>query len=250
MTSPHSPKQNHILAALPPKDYVHLLPYLELVSLPLGWAVYEAGVNRGYVYFPTTCVISKLCVTEDGSSTAIAVVGNEGAVGISLIMGGDCAPSRAVVHCAGYAYRMKSVALKRDLAQGGMLRSAALLYTQALITQMAQTTVCNRLHSIDQRLCRWLLLSLDRTQSNSLTMTQEFIGSMLGVRRETVTGAAGDLQQSGIIKYHRGHITVLNRDNLEKRVCECYAVVKKEYDRLRPHETIGHKDYNVSVAWA
>src|SRR6185436_14237557 len=228
----HSPRQNHLLGALPAKDYDRLLPDLELVPLPLGWAVYEAGGHLGYLYFPTTSIVSLLYVMEDGSSAEIAVTGHDGLVGIALFMGGESTPSRAVVQSAGYGYRLKASILKREFALGGHLQHLALRYTQALITQMAQTAVCNRHHSVEQQLCRWLLLSLDRLPTNELVMTQELIANMLGVRREGVTEAAGKLQTGGMINYSRGHITVLDRAKLEKRVCECYAVVKKESDRL------------------
>ena len=229
-----NPRQNNLLAALPEADYARLLPDLELVPLPLGWAVYEAGGELGYVYFPTTSIISLLYVMEDGSSAEIAVTGNEGLVGIALFMGGESTPSRAVVQSAGYGYRLKAAVLQREFKRGGQMQYLALRYTQALITQMAQTAVCNRHHSVEQQLCRWLLLSLDRLPSNELTMTQELIANMLGVRREGVTQAAGQLQEAGLIHYSRGHITVLDRPKLEKRVCECYAVVKRESDRLLP----------------
>lgn len=230
----YSPTQNHLLAALPAKDYARLLPDLELVPLPLGWAVYEAGGKLGYVYFPTTSIISLLYVMADGASAEIAVTGNDGLVGIALFMGGETTPSRAVVQSAGYGYRLKASVLKREFDQGGAMQHLALRYTQALITQMAQTAVCNRHHTVEQQLCRWLLLSLDRLPTNKLHMTQELIANMLGVRREGVTEAAGHLQQSGLIHYSRGNITVLDRPRLEQRVCECYAVVKREMDRLLP----------------
>lgn len=236
MSSPHSPKQNHILAALPAEDYARLLPDLELIPMPLGWAVYESGGSLGYLYFPTTCIVSLLYVMENGSSAEIAITGNEGMVGISLFMGGESTPSRAVVQSAGNGYRLKASALKREFALGSHLQHIALRFTQALITQMAQTAVCNRHHALDQQLCRWLLLSIDRLPGNDLVMTQELIANMLGVRREGVTEAAGKLQADGLIQYSRGHIKVLDRDGLEKRVCECYAVVKKEYGRLLPYE--------------
>ncbi len=232
VTGKHSPKQNHLLAALPATDYARLLPDLELVPLPLGWAVYEAGGKLGYVYFPTTSIISLLYVMEDGASAEIAVSGNDGLVGIALFMGGETTPSRAVVQSAGFGYRLKASVLKREFAHGGALQHLALRYTQALITQMAQTAVCNRHHTVEQQLCRWLLLSLDRLPSNELTMTQELIANMLGVRREGVTEAAGRLQQAGLLTYSRGHISVLDRPKLEQRACECYAVVKKEMNRL------------------
>ena len=231
------PRHNHLLAALPATDYERLLPDLEAVFLPLGWAVYEAGGHPGYVYFPTTSIISLLYVLKDGSSAEIAVTGNDGLVGIALFMGGESTPSQAVVQSAGHGYRLKAAVLQREFKQGGELQHLALRYTQALITQMAQTAVCNRHHSVEQQLCRWLLLSLDRLSSNELVMTQELIANMLGVRREGVTEAAGKLQADGLIHYSRGHITVLDRPKLETRVCECYAVVKRETDRLLPEKT-------------
>ncbi len=234
MPSPHHPAQNHLLAALPAADYEYLLPQLELIPLPLGWAVYESGGDQGYVYFPTTSIVSLLYVMEDGSSAEIAIVGNDGLVGIALFMGGETTPSRAVVQSAGYGYRIRAAPLKKEFEHGGDLQHLLLRYTQALITQMAQTAVCNRHHSVEQQLCRWLLLSLDRLPSNELKMTQELIANMLGVRREGVTEAAGKLQKEKLINYTRGRITVLDRPGLEARVCECYAVVKKEMDRLLP----------------
>jgi CRP-like cAMP-binding protein len=242
MSSPHSPKQNHLLAALPEADYARLLPDLELIPMPLGWAVYESGGRLGYVYFPTTSIVSLLYVMEGGASAEIAITGNEGLVGISLFMGGESTPSRAVVQSAGNAYRLRARVLKREFALGGNLQHLALRFTQALITQMAQTAVCNRHHALDQQLCRWLLVSLDRLQGDELVMTQELIANMLGVRREGVTEAAGNLQAAGLIKYTRGRIRVLDRAGLEKRVCECYAVVKKEYDRLLPYRIPGLSD--------
>jgi CRP-like cAMP-binding protein len=236
MSSPHNPKQNHLLAALPAADYARLLPDLELIPMPLGWAVYESGGQLGYLYFPTTSIVSLLYVMQSGASAEIAITGNEGLVGISLFMGGESTPSRAVVQSAGDGYRLKASILKREFALGGNLQHLALRYTQALITQMAQTAVCNRHHAVDQQLCRWLLLSLDRLAGNELLMTQELIANMLGVRREGVTEAAGKLQAEGLIQYSRGHIKVLDRAGLEKRVCECYAVVKKELDRLLPYK--------------
>ncbi len=227
-----SPRQNRLLAMLPDEDYQRLQPLLEPVSLQLGQVVYEAGGSQPHVYFPTSCIISLLYVMEDGASAEIAVTGCEGLVGISLFMGGDSTPSRAVVQSAGEGYRMRAAALKEEFDRGGKLHHFALRYTQALITQMAQTAVCNRHHSVEQQLCRWLLLSLDRLPSNVLTMTQELIANMLGVRREGVTEAAGHLKKAGLIEYQRGHVTVLDRPGLEKQVCECYAVVKREYDRL------------------
>jgi CRP-like cAMP-binding protein len=233
----NTPRQNHLLAALPVADYRRLLPELELVPLPLGWAVYEAGGHLAYVYFPTTCIVSLLYVTASGASAEIAITGNDGLVGISIFMGGETTPSRAVVQSAGYAYRLKAHMLKTEFVRGGALQHLALRYTQALITQMSQTAVCNRHHSVEQQLCRWLLLSLDRLSSNELAMTQELIANMLGVRRGGVTEAAGRLQADGLIHYSRGHITVLDRPRLEARVCECYAVVKREMDRLLPDAT-------------
>ena len=240
MSSPHSPKQNHLLDALPAADYARLLPHLELIPMPLGWAVYEAGGQMRYLYFPTTCIVSLLYVLENGASAEIAITGNEGLVGISLFMGGESTPSRAVVQSKGNGYRLRASVLKTEFALGGHLQYLALRYTQALITQMAQTAVCNRHHTLDQQLCRWLLLSLDRLPGNELLMTQELISNMLGVRREGVTAAAGKLQADGLVKYSRGHIVVLDRPRLEKRVCECYAVVKKEFDRLLPYEVPPH----------
>jgi CRP-like cAMP-binding protein len=233
-----SPKQNHLLAALPAEDYARLASHLELVEMPLGWALYETGGHLGYLYFPTTGIVSLLYVMEDGASAEIAITGNDGLVGVSLFMGGESTPSRAVVQSAGYGYRLKASILKKEFALGGQLQHLALRFTQALITQMAQTAVCNRHHAVDQQLCRWLLLSLDRLQSNELKMTQELIANMLGVRREGVTAAAGKLQAAGLVHYSRGKIIVLDRPRLEQRVCECYGVVKKEYDRLLQNKHI------------
>lgn len=227
-----SPRQNHLLAALDAADYERLLPDLELVPLPMGMTVYESGAKRCHAYFPTTGIVSKHHIKEDGTSTAFAVVGNEGLLGITLFMGGETAPCRAVVQSPGYAYRLESSVLKEELRQGGRLQQLALLYTQSLITQMAQTTVCNRHHSLLAQVCRWLLLSLDRLPSNQLNMTQELIANNLGVRRESVTEAAGRLQQTGLIEYCRGKITVLDRAALEKQACECYVIVKNEFDHL------------------
>jgi CRP-like cAMP-binding protein len=229
-----TPRQNHLLEALPATDYQRLAPHLELIKMPLGEALCESGGRLQYVYFPTTSIISLLYVMEDGASAEIAVVGNEGLLGISLFMGGETTPSRAVVQSAGEGYRLSATLLKQEFNRAGPLMRLLLRYTQALITQMAQTAVCNRHHSVEQQLCRWLLLSLDRLSSNELTMTQELIADMLGVRREGVTEAAGKLQRAGLIEYSRGHIKVLNRPGLEKRVCECYQVVKTEFDRLLP----------------
>ena len=231
----HIPQQNHLLAALPAGDYERLVPHLELIPLKLGEVLYEPGVQLRYVYFPTTSIVSLLYVMEDGASAEIAIVGNEGILGISLFMGGETTPSRAVVQSAGYGYRLKAQLLKDEFQRFGPMLHLLLRYTQALITQMAQTAVCNRHHSVDQQLCRWLLLSLDRLASNELSMTQELIANMLGVRREGVTEAAGKLQDAGLISYRRGRITVLDRPGLEARSCECYEVVKKELDRLLPY---------------
>ena len=227
---------NKLLAALPADILKRLQKDLEPVPLELGASVYEAGGRQAYVYFPANAIVSLLYVMKNGASAEIAVVGNEGLVGIALFMGGESTPSRAVVQSAGDAYRLSSKVLKREFEAGGALQHLLLRYTQALITQMAQTAVCNRHHSIEQQLCRWLLLSLDRLPTNELTMTQELIANMLGVRREGVTEAAGKLQDAGLIHYSRGRITIVNRPKLEKRVCECYAVVKKEFDRLLPHD--------------
>src|SRR6202165_494222 len=231
----HSPHQNHLLAALPASDYQRLASHLELVPMKLGEVLYESGIQLRYVYFPTTSIVSLLYVREDGASAEIAVVGNEGILGISLFMGGNTTPSRAIVQSAGQAFRLKADLLKHEFERYGPTMHLLLRYTQALITQMAQTAVCNRHHSVDQQLCRWLLLSLDRLASNELTMTQELIANMLGVRRECVTEAAGKLQDAGLIRYQRGTISVLDRPGLEARVCECYQVVKTEFDRLLPY---------------
>ena len=228
------PLQNKLLAALPDAEWQRWLPKLEAVPLPLGSVLYESGGTLSHVYFPTTAIVSLLYVMESGASAEIAVVGNEGLVGISLFMGGDSTPSRAVVQSAGQGYRLAAAAMQAEFDRAGAAMHLLLRYTQALITQMAQTAVCNRHHSLDQQLCRWLLLSLDRLQGNELKMTQELIANMLGVRREGVTEGATRLQQAGLIRYARGHITVLDRAGLEARTCECYAVVRKEYDRLLP----------------
>ncbi|MDE3738974.1 MULTISPECIES: Crp/Fnr family transcriptional regulator [Pseudomonas] len=234
-----SPLQNHLLAALPEEVQQRLIPQLELVPLPLGKVLYESGDTLRHVYFPTDSIVSLLYVMENGSSAEISVVGNEGLIGLAVFMGGESTPSRAIVQSAGHAYRLQGQRLKTEVNRHGELLLLMLRYTQALITQMAQTAVCNRHHSIDQQLCRWLLLSLDRLPSNHLTMTQELIANMLGVRREGVTDAAGKLQKLGVIEYSRGHITVLDRPRLEALSCECYAVVKKETDRLLPYATEG-----------
>ncbi|MES2637134.1 MAG: Crp/Fnr family transcriptional regulator [Pseudomonadota bacterium] len=229
-----NPRQNHLLDELLNTKYDRLFPNLELVKLPLGYVLNESGEYMDYVYFPTTSIISLLYVMENGASAEIAVVGKEGVLGISLFMGGDTTPSRAVVQSSGYGYRLKGAILKSEFKRAGPMQNLLLRYTQALITQMAQTAVCNRHHTVVQQLCRWLLLSLDRLDSNELTMTQELIANMLGVRREGVTEAASKLQAAGLIKYSRGHITVIDRPQLEKRSCECYQVVKIEFDRLLP----------------
>jgi CRP-like cAMP-binding protein len=234
-TARHSPHQNHLLAALPTSDFQRLASHLELVPMKLGEVLYESGVQLRYVYFPTTSILSLLYVMEDGASAEIAIVGNEGILGISLFMGGETTPSRAVVQSAGHAFRLKAALLKNEFGRFGPTMHLLLRYTQALITQMAQTAVCNRHHSVDQQLCRWLLLSLDRLQTNELSMTQELIANMLGVRREGVTEAAGKLQGAGLISYQRGRITVLDRPGLEARSCECYQVVKTEFERLLPY---------------
>jgi CRP-like cAMP-binding protein len=226
--------RNQLLAALPDAESQRWLPLLESVDLPLGEVLYEAGITLSHVYFPTTAIISLLYVMENGASAEIAVVGNEGIVGISLFMGGESTSGRAVVQSAGKGLRLKAQLMKQEFDRAGPVLHLLLRYTQALITQMSQTAVCNRHHSLDQQLCRWLLLSLDRLQSNQLEMTQELIANMLGVRREGVTEGALKLQHAGLIQYARGHITVLDRAGLERRSCECYAVVKKEYDRLLP----------------
>jgi CRP-like cAMP-binding protein len=230
----HSPQQNLLLAALSTPERERLFPHLQLTPLPLGKVLYESGDVMRHVYFPTDSIISLLYVLEDGASAEIAVVGNEGLIGISLFMGGETTPSRAIVQSAGSAYRLSGQLLKDEFHRNGGMQLLLLRYTQGLLTQMAQTAVCNRHHSVDQQLCRWLLLSLDRLASNKLKMTQELIANMLGVRREGVTDAAGKLQKLGVIQYARGRITVLDRPHLEKMSCECYAVVKKETDRLLP----------------
>jgi CRP-like cAMP-binding protein len=233
MPSTHSPERNHLLAALSQEECDRIVPHLKLVPMPLGKVLYESGDVLRHVYFPTDCIVSLLYVMGDGSSAEISVVGNEGLIGIALFMGGETTPSRAVVQSSGYAYRLIGSLLKEEFHRSGELQLLLLRYTQSLITQMAQTAVCNRHHSVDQQLCRWLLLSLDRLEGNVLEMTQELIANMLGVRREGVTEAAGKLQKLNAIQYARGKITVLDRPKLEELCCECYAVVKKESDRLR-----------------
>ena len=234
MADPHD---NQILAALPDEEAARLFPQLKLVEFPLGMSIYESGGVQDYIYFPTDSIVSLLYVLKDGASAEIAVVGNEGAIGVTLFMGGESTPSRAIVQSAGAAYKLSSRAIKLEFDRHGLMMHLLLRYTQSLITQMAQTAVCNRHHSVDQQLCRWLLLSLDRLSGRRLKMTQELIANMLGVRREGVTTAAGKLQKLGVIRYVRGQITVIDRPRLEKLSCECYAVVKKETDRLLPHQT-------------
>jgi len=227
------PKENRLLAALPDSDWQRWRPQLEPVALPLGQVLYESGDTLSHVYFPTTAIVSLLYVMENGASAEIAVVGNDGLVGVSLFMGGESTPSRAVVQSAGHGFRLGSGAIKGEIKSGPVL-NLLLRYTQALITQMSQTAACNRLHTLDQQLCRWLMLSLDRLRGSELVMTQELIANMLGVRRQGVTEAALKLQKAGLIRYARGRISVLDRKALESRTCECYAVVKREYDRLLP----------------
>lgn len=234
MPEHHSPEENHLLAALPRDDYKRIFDNLELIHVPLGESLCEPYTEMKYVYFPIDSIVSLLFVMENGSSGEIAVVGFEGIVGVSLFMGGETTPSRAVVQSGGYAYKLPAQVLKTEFGRGGPLQQLLLRYTQALLTQMAQTAVCNRHHTLDQQLCRWLLLSHDRLKSPDLYMTQELIANMLGVRREGVTASASKLQAAGLIEYHRGHITILERTGLEERTCECYKVVKNEYDRLLP----------------
>jgi CRP-like cAMP-binding protein len=234
MPAPQSPNQNHLLAALPTAEFERLAPHLEPVELLLGDVLYESGGQLQHVYFPTTAILSLHYVMENGSSSEIAGVGNEGVLGISLFMGGNTTPSRAVVQTGGLGYRLKVKLMMDEFKRAGPMQQLMLRYTQALITQMSQTAACNRHHSLVQQLCRWLLLTLDRMPTNELIMTQELVASMLGVRREGVTEAAGKLQQAGVISYRRGHITVLDREGLESQVCECYDVVKKEFARLLP----------------
>src|ERR1019366_5111807 len=233
MSGHHEPQENQLLNALSPAARERLYSHLELVEMPLGKVLYEFGDVLRHVYFPTDSIVSLLYVMEDGASAKIAVVGNEGLIGVALFRGGETTTNRAIVQSAGYAYRLLGQKLKDEFHRNGAMQILLLRYTQALLTQMAQTAVCNRHHSVDQQLCRWLLLSLDRLSSNELTMTQELIANMLGVRREGVTEAAGKVQKLGVIHYNRGHITVLDRPRLEQLCCECYAVVKKETDRLR-----------------
>lgn len=235
MPPPPDARHNDLLAALPPDAWQRWQPQLEWVQLPLGHVVYESGCAMNHVYFPTSAIVSLLYVMENGASAEIAVVGHEGVVGISVFMGGESTPSRAVVQSAGEGFRLKANAVKDEFSRSGPVMHLMLRYTQALITQMAQTAVCNRHHQVEQQLCRWLLLSLDRLSGNELMMTQDLIANMLGVRREGVTEAALKLQRRGLIRYARGHITVLDRAGLEHSTCECYEVVKKEYERLLPN---------------
>jgi CRP-like cAMP-binding protein len=228
------PKQNHLLEALSAAEFARVRGHLDPVEANLGEVVYESGRHLDYVYFPATCIISLLYVLKNGSSAEIAVVGNDGVVGVSLFMGGETTTSRAVVQSAGLAYRLPGEVVKKEFTRGGAMQHLMLRYTQALITQMAQTAVCNRHHTVDQQLCRWLLLSIDRLSSPELVMTQELIANMLGVRREGVTEAAGKLQKAGVISYQRGHIKVLDRPRLEQMSCECYGVVRRESERLLP----------------
>ncbi len=234
MASSPNPRNNQLLAALADAEFQRWQPLLEPVKLALGQVLYESGDTLGHVYFPTTAIVSLLYVMENGASAEIAVVGREGMVGVSLFMGGESTTSRAVVQSAGDGFRLRAQQMKDEFNRAGPVLHLLLRYTQALITQMAQTAVCNRHHSLDQQLCRWLLLSLDRLSGNQLVMTQELIANMLGVRREGVTEGALKLQKAGLIRYARGHITVLDRPGLEQATCECYGVVKKEYDRLLP----------------
>ncbi|MDM0084888.1 Crp/Fnr family transcriptional regulator [Variovorax sp. J31P179] len=237
MSQSSDPLSNRLLAALPEAEWARWLPQLQAVDMPLGQVLYESGKTLSHVYFPTTAIVSLLYVMENGASAEIAVVGNEGIVGISLFMGGESTPSRAVVQSAGRGFRLTAQVMKDEFDRAGPVLHLLLRYTQALITQMAQTAVCNRHHSLDQQLCRWLLLSLDRLEGSELVMTQELIANMLGVRREGVTEGALKLQHAGLIRYSRGRISVLDREGLEGRTCECYAVVKNEYDRLLPSTT-------------
>jgi CRP-like cAMP-binding protein len=232
-TIAHTPQDNMLLAALSPEECERIYPHLQLVALPLGKVLYEPGDTLRHVYFPVDSIVSLLYVLENGASAEISVVGNDGLIGLALFMGGETTPSRAIVQSAGHAYRLIGQRLKDEFHRSGGMQLLLLRYTQALITQMAQTAVCNRHHSVDQQLCRWLLLSLDRLQSSELVMTQELIANMLGVRREGVTESAGRLQKLGVIRYSRGRIAVLDRARLEQLSCECYAVVKRESDRLQ-----------------
>ncbi len=231
---PPDPKLNHVLASLPAKDYERLLPDLELVEMPLGWTMSESGDHVNYLHFPTSGIVALIYSLEDGSSSETALVGNEGLVGISIFMGGESMPTSTEVQSAGHAYRLQRKVMKHEFSLGGQLQHVALLFTQALIAQTSQTAVCNQHHSVDQKMCRWLLMALDRSEGNELLVTQEAIGKLLGVRRESVTQVLGELKKDHLIERARGRITVLDRAKLEKRVCECYAVVQDEYERLLP----------------
>ncbi len=232
LSSRHDPKQNHLLATLPAEVFGRISPHLELISMPLGETLCESGGQLQHVYFPTTAIVSLHYMLENGSTAEISGVGNEGVLGISLFMGGNTTPSRAAVCIGGHGYRLKVHSMMEEFNRAGPMMRLMLRYTQALITHISQTAVCNRYHSIEQQLCRWLLLTLDRLPTNELTITQELIASMLGVRREGITEAAGNLQREGLISYRRGHITALNRTGLESHACECYQVIKKEFHRL------------------
>lgn len=234
MVKLNSPRLNHLLEALPEEEYEYLLPHLELVQLKVGDVLYESGEKLQFAYFPATCIISLLYIVENGGTSEVAVIGNEGVIGVALFMDSGRMPNLAVVLSTGYAYRLRAQQFVQEFNRNGTLHHLLLRFTQALIIQMGQIAVCNRHHSIDQQLCHWLLLNHDRVEGNELNMTQEMIASMLGVRREGITEAAGDLQKSGLIKYNRGHITILDRPGLEARACECYQVVKVETDRLLP----------------
>ena len=241
LSTGHTPSQNRLLAALPLEDYVRLLPNLEPVPLPLGWTVHSAGEREKYVYFLTAGIVSRIYVMENGASARLAVTGSEGVIGVASFLGGESTSSQAVVLSAGYAYRLRAGLVKNEFEHDGLLSHLLLRYMQALLCQTGQIAVCNRYHTVEQQLCRWLLLSLDRLPGNDVSMTQELIANMLGVRREGVTEAAGRLQKAGLIHYSRGHIAVLDRPRLEAQACECYAVVKREYDYLFPSEnTIGN----------
>jgi len=248
LSVPHSPRQNHLIASLPVPDYERLLPFLELLQLPVGWSIYETAKSLNNAYFPTDGIISLVYGTESGNLTEVAVTGNEGMVGIPLLNGGETTPGRVVVRNPGFAYRLKYAVLKQEFVSGGPLQDLLLRYTQSLMTQIAQNAVCNRYHTVEQRLCRWLLMSFDRLPSDQLTTTQELIASMLGVRREGVTEAARNLQEAGLIRYSRGHITILDRLKLEEWVCECYAVVKRETDRLLPRKQTGPQSGRRAIA--
>jgi CRP-like cAMP-binding protein len=247
--APHTPMQNHLLAALPPKDYQRLLPDLEAVPLPLGWTIHGAGGRQKYLYFVTAGIVSKVYVMENGASTEFAITGNEGVIGVASFLGGGSMPSQAMVLSAGHAYRLKADLVNDEIEHDGALPRLLLRYTLALIAQAGQIAVCNRHHSVEQQLCRWILSGLDRLTVNELTITQETIADMLGVRRESVTEAARKLQKAGLIHYRRGHISVLDRPHLEAQACECYGVVKREYARLLPeHQQAEFKSAGRNVA--